>query len=878
MPDASYVQTQFLGGEWSTYAQGRMDHPSYKKAMNVCLNAIPIEEGACPRRSGTQFCATTRGGVTGRLVAFAFSASSPYNIEFTDGHMRFFDGVGLVFDQTGAQGVTSISAATPAVLTLPAVPWVTGDQVQFQFVNALAAQALAATMANKLYTLTQLSTSSFSLADAITGSPIDGATLGWLNGLLLTVSRILDLTTLYSSGMWSALRLVQAELNALLLHGEVQPQVLTAVPGINGGQATFSISPSNFLDGPYLDVPTSSGTGITLSAANVGTCNLAVANLTDVGPTGFATTDVGRLIRFFMQPPTWNPTTTYSQNAVVSWGNPVLSYNLSVSSNTGTPPGSDATTWGLLPSGQAWNWGRITAWINNSTVTIALDDPSPYTNLFPTWQMGVYSNTTGWPTCGCYHEGRFWLGGAVPNRFDASTSDNLNYAGATVNFAPTNPDGSVSDDSGISYTLNASDTNPIYWMMPGLQGIICGTKGGEWLVQASASNNVITPTSIQAHRVTKYGCANIEPRQTGLTTVFVQKYQRKLLEYLSDVFSGKFYGPNLSEFYKHLTKTGIKELAYQEELAPIVWARCGDGSFFGTTYRRISFFSSEPPLFNAAHRHQLGSGRTVESICVGPSPPNQQGDSAGVLETLSMITTDATGIRHVEQLRKLFDEDDLLSSAWFVDDAVVPAAAVTVTVPSGEAIQFSGLAHLNGRVVSVFAAGLDCGDFVVTNGSVIVPYGSAGGLFTFAYLQYATTSGFDFGDMAVLIDNGALTIPCVIGFTYTTQGQTLRPIDQRDAGAANGPAFAKVRRTHQFGSLVANSIGVSYGTDFAHLRQANYASPGGARYQLNQVFTGMHWNTFDDSYSFDSMLCWQVTRPYPHVQLAIGAFVNTQDR
>ena len=32
------------------------------------------------------------------------------------------------------------------------------------------------------------------------------------------------------------------------------------------------------------------------------------------------------------------------------------------------------------------------------------------------------------------------------------------------NFAPTNPDGSVAGNNGISYTFNAPDVNPIFWM------------------------------------------------------------------------------------------------------------------------------------------------------------------------------------------------------------------------------------------------------------------------------------------------------------------------------------------------------------------------------------------------------------------------------
>src|SRR5262249_9574331 len=148
-----------------------------------------------------------------------------------------------------------------------------------------------------------------------------------------------------------------------------------------------------------------------------------------------------------------------------------------------------------------------------------------------------------------YHEGRLWLSGAVANRLDSSAAGGVtkDVNGLRIDCTPTAVDGTVTDANAISYTFNTKDVNPIFWMEPDQQGIICGTKGGEWLVQATSINSPLTPTNIQAHRVTKIGCANIEPRRTEHTVVFVQKFQRKVIEYFADVFSGKFTAPNLSK-------------------------------------------------------------------------------------------------------------------------------------------------------------------------------------------------------------------------------------------------------------------------------------------------------------------------------------------
>jgi hypothetical protein len=62
MADASFLQTSFLGGEWSPLLQGRMDDPRYRSGMNVARNTLPIEEGSAVRRPGTQQIGPTRSG------------------------------------------------------------------------------------------------------------------------------------------------------------------------------------------------------------------------------------------------------------------------------------------------------------------------------------------------------------------------------------------------------------------------------------------------------------------------------------------------------------------------------------------------------------------------------------------------------------------------------------------------------------------------------------------------------------------------------------------------------------------------------------------------------------------------------------------------
>lgn len=870
MPQANWQQTSFLGGQWTQFAQGRFDDPDYPRAMGLCLNSYPIEAGPWTRRPGFRLVCPTRSGAPGRGVAFDYRQNSPYVLEFTDAHIRWVRGYQLAVENN-IFSVTTISTGTPAVAQIStATGWAANDQIVFVF-GSKASAAAYPTLANRQFRIIPTDTTHFQIFDPVTNLPISGTDINFsVSGV--QARRVKDIASPYINGDWANIRAVQNQLNSLLLHTAYQPQLLTATNLGGTNFADFSLAPAVLLDGPYLDPPIFPASPVQ-PGGTTGAIPLVATDITPINNgQGFLPTDVGRSIRLQSTPGLWNAATVYGVGAIVTSPLDGFAYQTTTSSTIsgGSPPPLFPQGWLIAPSQQRWSWGVITGVTNNTTVTVQMKGQDlTNTNLVYAWRLGVYSKTTGWPTCGCFHEGRFWLGGAIPNRWDASVSNQL------LNFAPTAPDGSVLGSSGISYTFNSSDVNDIFWMEPSQEGIVCGTQGGEWLIQSTANNLPITAATAQAHRTTKYGCANIEPRRTGLSTAFVHRYQRQLHELLPDAYTGKYFAPNLSQFTKGLTSDGIAEIAYQEELTPIIWMRTNGGNLVGTTYRRLKLSSAQPPEFNGWHRHQLGSGRLVESICVGAS-----GDST--LDALTMVTNDpSTGTRWIEVSTPLFDEGAQVTNAAFVDAHIVPPFGTTVTHDGKTWIRFFGLWQQIGQLVSVFCCGLDCGDFLVgAGGFVDVPYGAANGGFTLRTLQQTTANPSSFSnDNAVDIDAGAMRVPCTIGFTYTSQGQTLRPATAAQTGSATGPGFGKIRRDHKFAMLLASSIGLSVGGSFDRMRPVLYRTAGNIAYGPNQPFDGLFGNQeLEDDYTLNGYICWQVTRPWPTTICAVGGFLMTQDK
>ena len=839
MPDASYMQPSFLGGEWSIFAQGRMDHPAYKTAMNLCFNGIPIEEGAWARRPGWAFAATTRSGATGRTVRFDFTDLAPFQFELTAGHLRVFNGKSLVFT-SDVTTVVAISTETPAVVTLAApVTWATGAQVQFIFNSANLASD-AAILRNRQFAVTMISTTQFSLADPISGAAVNGAQIAFdPTQAQLQLAQVLDLATPYTAPQLQGIRKVQAagigptNINlALLLQGANKPQGLQGVVNPTAPQlSTFTLTPEDFADGPYLDLPVgaimtpgSLSGNITLTLSyqvwssttpyTLGTFaqfggivyqSIAEINLNNepdtsptfwavvgvgaaVGGAGFQNSDIGRSIRLLSEPALWAVGTAYITGTAVKFNN---AYYTCVTSNTGNEPDTSPADWlpSVSPTVYTWTWGKITAITSPSVIVVNLYGAAAnggtanllYTQPINSWALGAFSNTTGWPTCGQYYEGRLWLSGVIANRVDGSNSND------PFNFAPTALDGTQGDGNAVAATFDSDDQNTIYWIEPTTQGLICGTKDGEWLIHASQLNDPITPTSIQAHRQTKTGCFNQVPVHTPLTLVFIHKYSRLMFEYFPDVFSGKLTAPNLNTFSKHLTTAGIAEMGYQAELAPIIWARMNDGSLAGWTYRRTSAFANEEPKFVGAHRHALGSGRILESLNVGTDPTQ-------TVDSVTLVTNDpVTGIRHVEMSTPLIDPASSLFASWFVDDGVTPSGLV---VNGTASVTLYGLWHLNGKTVSAVIGGLDCGDYLVSLGQITVPFLSdPGKLFTLAYLQ--SLNGQNFGgfatplDQVITIQPGQASTPQTIGVLALPQNNVVGAVSTGlRADWANAVAYA----------------------------------------------------------------------------------------
>lgn len=198
---------------------------------------------------------------------------------------------------------------------------------------------------------------------------------------------------------------------------------------------------------------------------------------------------------------------------------------------------------------------------------------------------------------------------------------------------------------------------------------------------------------------------------------------------------------------------------------------------------------------------------------------------------------------------------------------------------SDTSIKFYGAGHLAGKTVQVAIAGVDMGDYTVaSDGTVTVPFGvDAQGIVTPQYLAALPSSTLDnAAQVTFYADDVQYTkgVPVTIGLGYTTKGQTLRPALGQDLGLrVNG--LGKMRRAHEYAVLLNYATdAVLIGTTFTNTDPlALTTADGETAWPADTLYTGVYRGRLTDDYGYDSMLCWQVSRPVALMVCAISAFL-----
>ncbi len=840
MGRASLIQNAFNGGELSSLLLGRQDVDKYAAGMFVCLNGIPLTQGAWTRRPGTAYLHQCKHNTKlARVLPFQYSITQTYILEFGEQYIRFFTEHGILTKTS--QAITAISKANPAVVTYTgADTYANGERVYITGVVGM----------------TQVNNREFKVANVNTGANTfelqdsDGTNVNSTNydtySSAGTVAEILEVVTDFLEADLIDVRITQSADTLYILHPDYPPQTL-----VRTSATSWTLSDIAFSDGPYDTQNTGTTTLTPTTATNVATTAVtATANngsglirVTSIAH-GLVTGDAALIASVGGTTEAngyWQVTkisndvvdligSTFA-NAWTSGGTVSKLVKLTASAVTGInrDVGFATTDVGRLiriREGSTWGYAQIK--FRDSTTVVWADVIATLTNTNAktAWRLGIWSDTTGYPRCGTFADDRLFLAGAAlyPQRLDGSKT------GLYTTFSPTDSAGTVAADNAVAFSINSDDVNVVEWMISTEKGLLAGTGRGEWLIRPSSLTEALTPTNISGKPTTRYGSAAVAPVLAGKAVLFPQRAGRKVRElvYVFDVDG--FKAPDMSLLSEHITRPSMIEMTYQEQPQAIVWIARADGVLLGLTYER------EQKVV-AWHRHELGGASNsdgdeipvVESVAVVPTPDATRDELYMVVQRY----INGHERRYVEYMSKIWEAEDEQEDAFYVD-----CGWTAIDSPTSDTI--TGLWHLEGETVGAYIDGTKQTDITITNGKAV--FERAGTIKT-------------------------------LGYFYNSDGQTM-PVE---GGSQDGSSQGKIKRIHRVGFWLLDTLGLKFGPTSDSLTEILERQWGDDFGIAVPLFTGVVRERFEGDFDKLGQIYWRADGPFPATVLALMPQLEVSD-
>lgn len=348
-----------------------------------------------------------------------------------------------------------------------------------------------------------------------------------------------------------------------------------------------------------------------------------------------------------------------------------------------------------------WVWLEIITY-NSPTSVLAIERRGTLSLSAPTvdWRLGSWSHTTGWPSVVTLFRSRLtWAASRFePQNVWLSTPDTL------YSHEPSDPDGTVPDDAAINITIVNDQVNAVLWMVAMQDGLLIGTNRTEVILRRPALSTGLAPSNVEVVRQSARGSALLVlPALIGRSVIYLQRDAQTLREAVFDFELNGFTERDITILAEDLFRVGIVRLLYQQSPLSTLWALLADGSL----------------ACAAIERDQQVLAWTRADLSPTAGGPANVIDMATVTEgteeqvwLLVRRVIDGQTVQYIELLTTLFDTDDPIEDAFFVDCGLSGVA-------SPASASFSGLDHLVGETVRVLADGATHPDVTVaSDGSV----------------------------------------------------------------------------------------------------------------------------------------------------------------
>lgn len=690
------------------------------------------------------------------------------------------------------------------------------------------------------YTVANVTTHTFELS----GVNSSGYTTYGSGGV---AQKVYEIATSYTSAQVFDLKFTQSADVMYIVHPEHEPSKLSRT-----AHTSWSLAEVDFgATGPYLDANTTTTT-LTPASSGTGTSvNITASAVTGInGGSGFLTTDVGRILKF--------------------------------------------------NSGEA----KITARTNTTVVVCTITKAFANTDATVAWQLGYWSDTTGFPETVSFFEQRLIFGGSTDYPQTIWASQSGDYENFDVD------DSSASD--AFIYTIAANKVNTIRWLAPA-RDLIVGTAGGEFKV-GRPTGEPLKPDNVQITQQTTYGGYTTQPIQIGNAVLFVQRQKKKIREFTYRFEDDAYTAPDMTLLAEHITGDGIVDVEYAQEPESIYWAVREDGAFLGLTYQR-----QEDVI--AWHKHMIGGKSTSCTITVSDYDNIVTGTNLTLTKRdgTTVVFTSTTGTAGTDEFKTQTNNNTTATNLKNAIDAhadftaTVSSAVVTVTettssginyltIQSSDTVRLTTTNETHAKVKSVTSISETLENQVwvivqrIINGSTVqyVEYldstlnqdSGLAGIVTGASTTVTSLDHLEGETVQILIDDavyppqvvssGAVTISLPstfasktieIGLGYVSKIKTMKV----EAGSQAGASQGRKKRYNEVIVRLHETVGATVNDD-----QIPFRTSATAMGQPIPTFTGDKRVT-NLGWDRDGQIVIEQTQPLPMTVLAITGTLVTSD-
>lgn len=346
---------------------------------------------------------------------------------------------------------------------------------------------------------------------------------------------------------------------------------------------------------------------------------------------------------------------------------------------------------------------RVTGFTSSTVVDVEIITDFGATTASDTWSEGQWSNKQGYPSSVAFYEGRInWAG---KDKAVLSVSD------AFYSF-----DSHTEGDSGpINRSIGSGPVDTINWILP-LQRLILGGQGAEHSCRSNSLDEPLTPTNFNIKPASRQGSAAVQAVAIDSNGIYVGRGGFRVFGLDFDASAYDYGSQHLSQLCPKIGSPGIIRADAQRQPDTRVHFVRSDGTVAMLVFDKIE------NVICWVEIESDGADGLIEDVVTLPGDSDEDEDHVYYLvkRTINGSTSRA--------LERWATEDECtgLGQLCMLADSYVTYTGTAATV-------ITGLSHLEGEQVVVWADGADVGtQDDPSTGTTSLIYTVAGGQITLA--------------------------------------------------------------------------------------------------------------------------------------------------